>query len=166
MSVRPARSDDAAIIAEIWNVVIRDTLTTFNSIEKSEAEIIAIIEDGRQRVFVADLDGLVRGFAVYGQFRGGAGYARTMEHTIHLDPAARGLGLGRALMKAVEADAAKNGVHSLFAGVSSANPDGVAFHAALGFEHVATLNEVGFKWGQWLDLHLMQKRLSRPADSG
>jgi phosphinothricin acetyltransferase len=62
-------------------------------------------------------------------------------------------------MAAVEADARAKGKHSLFAGVSSANPEGRAFHAALGFVEVAVLPEVGWKWGRWLDLHLMQKRL-------
>ncbi|MEO1789548.1 MAG: GNAT family N-acetyltransferase, partial [Pseudomonadota bacterium] len=34
-----------------------------------------------------------------------------------------------------------------------------AFHAAMGYADVVTLKEVGLKWDQWLDLHLMQKFL-------
>lgn len=159
MTVRLAEQADAPDVARLWNVVIRETLITFNFVEKTEAEIATLITGETTRVFVAELAGDIVGFATYAQFRGGAGYARTMEHSIHLDAAARGRGLGRALMNAVERDAASRGAHSLFAGVSGANPDGVAFHARLGFEHVATLAEVGYKWGRWLDLHLMQKRL-------
>jgi L-amino acid N-acyltransferase len=62
-------------------------------------------------------------------------------------------------MAALESDARAKGVHSLIAGVSSASPEARAFHAALGFHEVAVLPEVGWKWGRWLDLHLMQKRL-------
>lgn len=164
MTVRLADPLDAAAICTLWNAVIRDSLITFNSIEKSEDEITRMIVDGPQKVFVADRGGTSLGFATYGQFRGGAGYARTMEHSIYLDPAARGLGLGKALMRAVEADAIDTGAHSIFAGVSSANPEGVAFHTAMGFEYVATLKEVGFKWGRWLDLHLLQKHLSPDGD--
>ena len=76
-----------------------------------------------------------------------------------LAPAARGLGLGRGLMQAIEDHARGGGAHSIFAGVSGANPEGRAFHAAMGYVEIACLPEVGFKWGRWLDLYLMQKRL-------
>ena len=47
----------------------------------------------------------------------------------------------------------------MFAGCSAENPGAVAFHARLGFQEVATLREVGFKFGRWIDLVLMQKTL-------
>jgi phosphinothricin acetyltransferase len=162
MTVRPAVDSDAAGIMEIWNAVIRDTLVTFNPVEKTLPEVVALIEartGAAGGTFVAEIGDRVQGFASYAQFRSGAGYARTMEHTILLAPEGRGQGIGRRLMAAVIEDAHAKGVHSLFAGVSGANPEGLAFHAALGFEEVAVLREVGWKWGRWLDLHLMQKRL-------
>ena len=76
-----------------------------------------------------------------------------------LDTPAQGGGVGRALMTAIEAHARSNGVHSLWAGISAENPGGVGFHRALGFVHVARLPEVGFKFGRWMDLVLMQKIL-------
>jgi phosphinothricin acetyltransferase len=161
LTIRPATAADAAAIMAIWNAAIRETLVTFNPVEKTEAEVAAVLAartGPAGATFVAD-EGVVLGFASYFQFRGGEGYARTMEHTVLLAPEGRGRGLGRALMAAVEEDARAKGKHSLFAGVSSANPEGRAFHAALGFEEVAVLPEVGWKWGRWLDLHLMQKRL-------
>ena len=108
---------------------------------------------------VAELDGMVRGFASYGQFRAGIGYARTMEHTVILAPDAGGNGLGRALVTAIEDHARAGGAHSIFAGVSGENEAGRAFHAALGYQTVAILPQVGFKFGRWMDLHLMQKLL-------
>jgi len=72
---------------------------------------------------------------------------------------ARGLGTGRALLAAVEDAARKEGAHSLYGGVSGANPEGQAFHIRTGFEKLATLPEVGRKNAQWLDLHLYHKFL-------
>lgn len=162
MTVRPAVAGDAAAIMAIWNAVIRETLITFNPVEKTGDDVAALIATRvgpAGGTFVTEDAGHVAGFATYAQFRGGAGYARTMEHTILLAPGARGQGRGRALMAALEDDARAKKVHSIFAGVSSANPEGRAFHAALGFREVAVLPEVGWKWDRWLDLHLMQKRL-------
>ncbi|MBV0913922.1 GNAT family N-acetyltransferase [Anianabacter salinae] len=160
--IRAARAGDAGSIASIWNPFIRDSLVTFNSAEKSEEEIVSLLSvkaDLGHGFFVAEADGAIVGFATYGQFRAGIGYAHTFEHSILIGPQGRGRGVGRALMDAVERHAAAAGGHSIFAGVSSGNPSGRAFHAAVGFKDVATLPEVGWKFGQWLDLHLMQKRL-------
>ena len=161
MTIREATPEDAAAICAIWNPVIRDTGITFNSIEKTEADVEALIAEKKEQgytFFVADEDG-VKGFGTYGQFRGGVGYGRTGEHSIILGPDARGRGLGRALMAAIEAHAKAQGFHSMFAGVSGENPAGVQFHAALGYREITTLQEVGFKFGRWFDLTLMQKML-------
>lgn len=160
--IRAAGPTDAPAIAAIWNPVIRETLVTFNSAEKSAADIALMIQqrsEADHAVLLAEAGERVLGFAAYGQFRGGIGYARTMEHTIILAPEARGRGVGRALMAAIEDHARRRGAHSLIAGVSAANPAGRAFHAAIGYAELARLPEVGFKAGRWLDLVLMQKML-------
>lgn len=160
--IRDATAADAPGIAAIWNPVIRDTAITFNSAEKTDADIAAMIRD-RQHAghafLVAEEAGTITGFATYAQFRGGVGYARTMEHTILLAPQAQGQGTGRALMSALERHARDAGAISLFAGVSAENPAGRAFHARIGFTEVAILQRVGFKFGRAMDLVLMQKFL-------
>lgn len=160
--MRPAKLSDSAGICALWNPVIRDTLVTFNPVEKTEADIAATITqkqaDGHG--FWVAVDGqMIAGLATYGQFRAGAGYAHAMEHTIILHPAVRGRGTGRALMTLVEGHARMQAAHCMIAGVSAVNQAGIAFHAALGYATVATLPQVGRKAGQWLDLILMQKFL-------
>jgi len=156
--VRAAVPSDAARIADIWNPVIRGGIETFNSIEKTLADITAMI-GARPCTLVAEVDGRVIGFATYDQFRGGIGYRHTMEHTIILAPEGQGHGAGRALMTALEDHARAAGVHSLWAGVSGENTAGVTFHEAMGFEQAGTLREVGRKFDRWFDLVLLQKRL-------
>ena len=159
MIIRPATTDDAAHIVAIWNPLIETTATTFTTQLKDIAGIQASITERAGAFWVAVVEGDIVGFATYFQFRGGPGYARTMEHSINLAPAARGHGAGRGLMQALENHAKSAGVHSLWAGINAENESGIAFHAAIGFTKSGHLPEVGFKWGQRLDLVLMQKTL-------
>ena len=161
--IRDANAADAAGIAAVWNPVIRDTPFTFNAVEKSAEDVAAMIaaRQGEGHPFlVAEAGGRLLGFASYAQFRGGVGYARTMEHTVILAPEAWGQGTGRALMAALERHARAAGVHSLIGGVSAENPAGRAFHARIGFAEVAVLPQVGHKFGRYMDLVLMQKILT------
>ena len=103
--------------------------------------------------------GRLLGFASAGPFRAGPGYTHTLEHSIILAEDAAGKGLGHALMARLEAEASTAGAHSLIAGISAENPRAVAFHARLGFREVGRLPEVGFKFGRWMGLVLMQKML-------
>ncbi len=155
--IRTAESDDAAAISEIWNAAIRDTTITFNPVEKTVADVADLI--GTTPCLVWEQDAQVLGFARYFQFRGGEGYRYTVEHTVMLHARAQGRGAGRALMNALCDHARQVDMHSMFAGCSAENPGAVHFHAALGFDTVATLPQVGFKFGRWIDLVLMQKLL-------
>lgn len=160
--IRAAREADIPGIMAVWNPIIRDTPITFSDLEKTPEALAALLAEKRaagHAFLVVEAAGRVAGIAVLGQFRSGPGYRHSLEHTVLLAPEARGRGLGRALMAAIEEAARGAGGHLLFAGVSAANPGGIAFHAALGYREVARLAEVGFKFGRWLDLVLMEKRL-------
>ena len=152
--IRRATQQDAPWIVALWNAVIADTLVTFTTDPKSRADVTDII--ATRPVFVLPDGG---GFASYGPFRSGPGYSATVEHTILLAPQVQGRGQGRMLMQALIGHAQEAGHHVMVAGISSANPNAVAFHAAIGFEKVAQMPQVGRKAGTWLDLILMQKLL-------
>ncbi|UWR08183.1 MULTISPECIES: GNAT family N-acetyltransferase [Ruegeria] len=160
MIIRPALPRDAAEIAEITNSIIRETLITFTTTERSPEEIARDIDERGLAFQVAELDGRVVGYATYGGFRSGPGYAHSREHTILLASEGRGRGAGRALIRTLEEVARSQGVHVLVAGISAENPGAISFHAAVGFETVGRMPEVGHKWGRWLDLVLMQKILA------
>jgi len=155
--IRPARPEDAPAIAGIWNRVIRDTAVTFTTIEKDPAVLAADPAD--QPFFVAAPKEGVQGFVTYAPFRSGPGYAHTMEHSVHVAETARGRGLGKALMAVCEDHARAAAVRSMIAGVSGENADGIRFHEILGYAQIARLPQVGWKFGRWHDLVLMQKML-------
>lgn len=162
--IRLASIDDAADLAVLWNPWIRDTVITFNSVEKTADDVARMIVDRHSAfhaVFVARApDETLLGFATYAQFRSGVGYATCMEHTIVLAPGARGNGAGRALMSAIEGHARNHGAHQMIAGITGENAAATAFHAAMGYAQIATIPQAGFKFGRFLDLVLMQKFLT------
>jgi L-amino acid N-acyltransferase YncA len=49
--------------------------------------------------------------------------------------------------------------HSMVACICGVNPPSVALHESLGFHSVGVLPEAGRKFGQWLDLTMLQRRL-------
>jgi L-amino acid N-acyltransferase len=167
--IRQARRADIPQIATLWNAIIRDTVITFNPQEKTEREVGAtILSRARQgHPFLVSVQaGQVLGFATYAQFRAGLGYARTMEHSINLGPGARGQGLGRALLGALEDHAAARGVRAMVGAITADNEPSLKFHAAMGYAQVGRMPQVGWKFGRFHDLVLMQKLLDVPVSSG
>jgi len=173
--IRAALPADAPAIAAIWNHYICDTLVTFTTSAKSPREVEHLIRaralDPHQSLLVAVTPDptaaggteTLLGFAGFGPFRAGPGYAATAELTILLDPEQGGQGVGRALMDTLLSTAEHAGLHALVAAISSANPGAVAFHQKMGFSQVGRLPQVGRKGGMWLDLILLQKVLENPA---
>ena len=159
MIIRTAIVADAPQIAELWNPLIDATSITFTSEKKTIDGLEAVIRARGDAFKVIEEGGTLQGFATFFQFRAGPGYARTMEHSIILASQAQGRGQGKKLMAALEAEARQSGVHSLWAGVSGQNPAGVAFHRKIGFDVIARLPQVGYKFDRWIDLVLMQKIL-------
>lgn len=168
MILRAATDADAEAVARIVNPYIRDTTVSFTEIEKTVDQVaqeIAVRQAEGKPFLVAQTDEGVVGYATYDQFRKGTGYGRTMEHTVMLASDARGHGVGRALIAALEDHAVKQGVGALMAGISGENTEAVTFHLALGYEQVGHVAQAGFKFGRWIDLILLQKRLSHGLDS-
>lgn len=157
--IRAARPGDAGAIAAIWNPIIEDSTITFTTELKTVNGLRRMIADRGPAFLVAEQDGALLGFASYGAFRSGPGYGASAEHTIILAPEARGRGVGRALMQALETQARSSGLHVLVAGISDENAPAIAFHRTLGYSDTARMAQVGRKFGRWLDLVLMQKIL-------
>ena len=157
--IRLARARDAAAIATLWNHFIAETTVTFTTEPKTEADLRALIDERSAAFLVAEDAGTLLGFATYGAFRSGPGYAASAEHSVMLSAAGQGRGLGRTLLGALEQQAAQNGIHVLIAGVSGENHAAIAFHRRMGFVETARMPQVGRKFDRWLDLVCLQKIL-------
>lgn len=157
--IRAATPDDVVEINRIYNHEVGASTASWDS----EPEPLATRQqwfDARREaghaVLVADRDGQILGYASYGPFRDKAGYARTMEHSIYVDAAARRLGIGAMLLGSIIECATAAGVHALIGGLSDDNEVSLRLHEAFGFRIVGRLPQVGFKFGRWLDLVFME----------
>jgi phosphinothricin acetyltransferase len=107
-------------------------------------------------------DGRLLGFATYGTFRAWPAYKYSVEHSVYVHRDERGKGVGSALMHGLFAAAERQELHTLIAGIDADNRASIAFHEKLGFEHVGTVKQAGFKFGRWLDLAFYQRLLATP----
>ena len=169
MAIRDAVEADLPGILTIYNDVIATSTAVYR-------DTPATLEDRRDwflarraadyPVLVAHDNSGIVGFATYGDFRSFPGYRFTVEHTVHIRADRRGRGVGTAVMHPLIARAIDQGKHAMVGGIDAGNDGSIRFHERLGFERAATLREVGFKFGRWLDLIFVVKILDSPVGSG
>jgi phosphinothricin acetyltransferase len=162
MTVRPAVEADVPAITAIYNDAVRHTTAIWNDIVVDEANRRAWCEArlaAGYPVLVAEEDGAVVAYGSFGDFRAFDGYRFTVEHSVYVAEGSRRRGIASALVTALEDEARALGKHVMIAGIAADNVASIALHARLGFAETGRMPEVGFKFGRWLDLVLMQKRL-------
>ncbi len=160
MVIRPATISDAEAVARIYNHYIANTTITFEerAITSSQmAERIGKVASASLPWLVAEHDGRVNGYAYATQWKERSAYRFSVEITVYLATEAIGRGIGSALYEALFAELDKRGVHAAIGGIALPNPASVALHEKLGMKQVAHFEQVGFKFGQWLDVGYWQK---------
>jgi len=167
VTIRAATSDDVPAITDLANALIDTTTYEWTEARHTIEGRSRWLEDKRRHgypVLVAGDDTVAKvvGWATYGPFRDidrWPGYRFTVEHTIHVGESHWGRGVGRSLMAALAAHAQQAGLRVMIAGIDGSNAGSIEFHARLGFVEVARMPGIGDKWGQRLDLVLMQREL-------
>jgi phosphinothricin acetyltransferase len=164
--IRPATEQDLPGILAIMNEVIANSLAIYAyapvTLEDRQAWF-ASQKAGGWPVIVAELEGKVVGFGSIGPFRARPAYKYSAEHSVHVDAAHRGHGIGSALLTALIAEARVLGLRTLIGGIDAGTAGSLAFHARYGFTECARIKDVAFKFGRWLDLVFVQLILPGPA---
>ena len=155
--VRPCRRDDLAAVLRIYNEAILTGVATWDespwTMEQRETWFDG--HDDRTPVLVAEVGGAVVGFAYLTLMSPKSGWRFTREDTIYVDPAAQGVGVGKALLGALLEAARGIGVRLVVASITSTNTASLELHRQFGFSDAGTLHNAGFKFGEWLDtMHL------------
>ena len=160
--VRDAAEADLAGILAIYNHAVAHSTAIWNDVlvdlENRRTWWRGRVDAGYP-VLVAVEDEQVLGYASYGPFRPFDGYRQTVEHSVYVAEAARRRGVANALLHALEGRARAAGMHVMLGGIAADNQPSLRLHQKFGFVETARMPEVGQKFGRYLDLVFMQKRL-------
>lgn len=85
-------------------------------------------------------------------------YAGVVEHSVYVHPAARGRGVGRALLRALIGSTEEAGIWTIQSGIFPENVASLALHAAVGFRVVGHRERIGCHHGRWRDMVLVERR--------
>jgi len=137
LTIRPARADDAPALREIFNDAVEDGLTTFESALRSVDEqkllIAAAERDSRRPLLVAELRNWVCGVVSIQSYAEAIHRGEIAEITIFVRRSFRSYGIGRQLMRAAQAEAARLGYRKLIGHVLSDNEESLQLCKATGW---------------------------------
>ena len=167
MSIRYAVKEDCAAIAAIYNHAVINTAAIWNDQTVDADNRIAWFEARAllgYPVIVSEENGVVTGYASFGDWRAFDGFRHTVEHSVYVHPDHQGKGLGLALMVRLIEEAKRIGKHVMVAGIEAQNQGSIHLHQKLGFTITGQMPQVGTKFGRWLDLTFMQLQLDNRTD--
>jgi len=102
VNTRPARADDAAVIARIYNEGIEDGFATFETRSRTADDVERWLEEGVP-VVVGEEDGKVVSWAAAHAYRPSRdAYSGIGEFSIYVAREARGRGAGKATLAALD----------------------------------------------------------------
>ncbi len=154
MTIEEMRPEDWAAVARIYEDGL--DLGTFEddvpSWEDWDASHLAV---GR---LVAREDGEVLGWAALGHVSHRECYRGVVENSVYVAPAARGRGVGRALLEELcrRADAAE--LWTIQAVTFADNAASIALHESCGFRLVGRRERIAKKHGAWRDTVMLDRR--------
>lgn len=169
MRIRDATEGDLPAIVAVYDrlvaaphVLWRDDPT---DLDDRRAWLEARQRAGHPVLVVETDDGTLAGYGSFAEFRPFPGYHATVEHSVHVDEAHCGRGLGQALLDALIARARDLGKAVMVAGVDAANDGSLRFHERNGFVETGRMPGVGRKFGEPVDLVLLQRDLGQDPDT-
>lgn len=167
-SVRPSEPGDIPDIQTIYATHVLTGLATFEEVPPSVREMAARRDktlDLKLPHLVATMDKKVVGYCYAGPYHTRNAYRFTLEDSIYLDPAIKGRGVGSALLNELIRQTTELGYRQMIAVIGDTeNKGSIGLHRKFGFQHVGTLDRVGFKFGRWVNVVIMQRPLDADHD--
>jgi phosphinothricin acetyltransferase len=157
-------SVDADRVREIYQAGLDNGLASFETVAPSwEAFDAGKLPDHR---LVAELDGTVVGWVAVSAVSARPVYAGVVEHSVYVDPAVHGRGIGLALLDALFASTEAAGIWTIQSGVFPNNEASLRLHGRAGFRVVGIREKVGcHPFDGWRDVVMVERR-SQIAGTG
>lgn len=114
---------------------------------------------------VAMLGSQVVGYAYAVLFRKRPAYRYTLKHSIYVHPDHLHAGIGRILLPALIDACAAAGYRQMIGYIDAANDASIRLHDSCGFRQVGHLPSIGYKFGRWTDVVMMQRSLGSGGDT-
>lgn len=162
VTVRPARGEDAAAIAEIYNQGILGRQATFETRLRTADDILETLLAGAGRFpyLVALVDGVITGWASVSSYRARECYAGIGEFSIYVHEDWRKAGVGRVLLPALIDAAEGAGFWKLLSRVFPENSGSLRLAAACGFREVGTYEKHAQLEGVWKDTVIIERLIA------
>ena len=159
--LRAATEKDAAAINDIYNYYVRESTSTWQTEPSTLPERIAWLKNhGPQMpVFVAELDGVVVGWASLSPFRPREGWRFTVENSVYIHHAYQRRGIGGLMLDQLIRSGTELGFHSIVASIDGEQAGSIKIHEKYGFVPAGVLKQAGYKFDRWLDSIFLQKFL-------
>lgn len=159
--IRNATGGDAERIAEIYNHYVLHTTITFEEEAVSAAEMERRIREytASHPWLVHEEEGRVDGYAYATKWRPRAAYRHSAEVTVYVDDSRRRRGIGAELYGQLIARLRETETKVLVAGIALPNEGSSGLHEKLGFRKVAHFEDIGFKFGRWIDVGYWELKL-------
>ncbi|MBL4877525.1 MAG: N-acetyltransferase [Hyphomonas sp.] len=162
MDIRLAAPEDAGWITDIYAPIVEETVISFELTPPSVSEMAERIQTTLETFpwLAAEENGQPLGYAYASSHRARAAYQWSCDVSVYVAPVARRRNVGQRLYIELLEVLKRQGFHNAFAGIALPNVPSVTLHERLGFEHLGTYRNVGYKLDAWHDVGWWQKRLS------
>ena len=164
-SVRAATEKDLTAILEIYNESVIHSTATFDTEprtpEKQRAWFFA--HKKNHPVLVAEENGVVIGWASFSPWSDRCAYDTTVEVSVYIQKEFRDKGLGNTLLRTLVEAGRSLEIHTVLSRISEGNDASIHLHEKYGFKTIGVMKEVGFKFGRFLDVHMMQLLYKKEA---
>ncbi|EEP75035.1 GCN5 N-acetyltransferase [Micromonospora sp. ATCC 39149] len=155
--IRPMVAADADRVLAIYRAGLDGGDASFETVAPTWAEFDAT-RSAAHRLVAVDDTGAVLGWVAVSPTSTRPVYAGVVEHSVYVDPAARGRGVARLLLDALIAATEAARIWTIQSGVFPENVASLALHARAGFRVVGVRERVGRHHGRWRDVVLLERR--------